>query len=517
MNYKDKRANLIGIILLIVSLIFIMSILGLIKSRDIWYDEVFSAVLSGKSVKELIALTAADVHPPFYYIYLKAFRSFGTSAFPAMEVEPILKCASIIPWLGLAILALTTIRTNYGLLEAGAFLFLTTLMPQVSAFYVEIRMYSLALFLVTAAYVSCMKIIELLNGNRSEFRECIGPYTGLFLFGLCAAYTQYFSCLAVVGIYLILLIALIVYRRNVGRVHIIMTTASVMASVILYLPWLPSLKRQLSGVSSSYWIQPMSVKSLPGIIKYLYLPSSGYGSLNYVAAGAGIIATLVIIVAFLVTKPHKNDILVVCGMLIVPGMIFIVGLLFSVLGHPIFTYRYIVPAVGVIYLSISFMLGKAISKKGIYWAALILPFALIAYLNQGALRFEEDTKNSNMQESEAVLQSIDEGSLVITNFDQTATLMDYYMPYTDVYLYEGEVDSVVQTMFGNGSQYVSEKDTPDLIRDYLDAGKKAYFLGSFNSRDDIVAYLESENVEVGEPVDILIERYWINVYPLKVE
>ena len=41
-------------------------------SYDLWVDEAFSIRMLEHSYGEMIALTAKDVHPPLYYIILKA-------------------------------------------------------------------------------------------------------------------------------------------------------------------------------------------------------------------------------------------------------------------------------------------------------------------------------------------------------------------------------------------------------------------------------------------------------------
>lgn len=513
MKIKNNLLNLIGIILTLFSFLFILSLAVLSIRNDIWYDEVFSLVFANASFREMISLTASDVHPPFYYIYLKLIMDIGKLIVPTVASEVVAKAASIIPWLGLGAIALTFVRQRYGLLVGGLFLFLVSLMPNVGGFFIEIRMYSLALFLVVGAFVSCILILEAVANGSGNYKK---SFVSLFIFGILAAYTQYFTCIAIIGVYLVLFIGLMVYHKKLERNYITMTILSVLASVLLYIPWLPFLLKQLKGVSQSYWIQPMNLRSIPGIIKYLYLPSSGYGIWNYIAAILAILATAMIVVMFILSKPEWYKIIIAVAALIVPGLIVIVGYIASMLGHPIFTYRYIIPAAGVVYMALAYMLGCVVKKDKLWALVLIIPFLLVGYLNQGALRYEEGVKSEMMPEANRLLSAIGEDDVVITNFDQTATLMDYYLPDADVYFYEGEVDPVVRTMFGINEQHLSEADAPNLVDEAIKEGHRVYFLGSFNSREEIVASLSENGVLVGTPEDILIERYWINVYQLEL-
>ena len=51
---------------------------------SLWYDETVSVHLAGKSVPELVAHTAGDIHPPGYYLLLHAWtRLAGNSEFSA--------------------------------------------------------------------------------------------------------------------------------------------------------------------------------------------------------------------------------------------------------------------------------------------------------------------------------------------------------------------------------------------------------------------------------------------------
>lgn len=49
----------------------IIGYLLLIGGKDIWYDEAYTFGLIRHSYREICFITAADVHPPLYYILLK--------------------------------------------------------------------------------------------------------------------------------------------------------------------------------------------------------------------------------------------------------------------------------------------------------------------------------------------------------------------------------------------------------------------------------------------------------------
>ena len=71
---KLKYMEWIGILLLGITMILAAVSIRFCFSSDIWYDELFTMGLTGHSFQDMIGYTARDVHPPFYYIYVKVIR-----------------------------------------------------------------------------------------------------------------------------------------------------------------------------------------------------------------------------------------------------------------------------------------------------------------------------------------------------------------------------------------------------------------------------------------------------------
>ena len=69
--------DILGFFLLLISLFLLGKMIRFCLSPDIWYDEVFSTKMISGSFKEITRFTARDVHPPFYYWYLKVFVQAG--------------------------------------------------------------------------------------------------------------------------------------------------------------------------------------------------------------------------------------------------------------------------------------------------------------------------------------------------------------------------------------------------------------------------------------------------------
>ncbi len=154
-----KLKNGCGVLFLFLGILSFFVCLFQAFGQDIWFDEVFSVNFIQHSYKEIAALTGKDVHPPLYYWYLKLFHDIGKVLVPAASSIVLCKLASMLPFVGIFVYTLTAIRKNFGLHVAGLFWFLIMTMPQISNYTVEIRMYSLALFFITAAFVHSYELV----------------------------------------------------------------------------------------------------------------------------------------------------------------------------------------------------------------------------------------------------------------------------------------------------------------------------------------------------------------------
>lgn len=116
--------------------------------QSVWFDEGYSISLAQQSYGELLALTAVDAHPPFYYLLLKIWGElFGFHEFALRSLSAVCMAGAI-----MVMMALT--RRLFGMramvLAIPAFL----LAPFLLRYGYEIRMYALAtLISVLATYV----------------------------------------------------------------------------------------------------------------------------------------------------------------------------------------------------------------------------------------------------------------------------------------------------------------------------------------------------------------------------
>lgn len=513
-------------------------------SIDIWYDELFSMEFSARPVGELVSLTARDVHPPLYYMILRFFTLLIKGAGLVGEgngqltLETVAKLVSVLPFFILMIYSATTIRKNFGTVAAGLFSFAIITMPQLPEYTTEIRMYSWAILFVTAALVHAFLLIR----DVWEKRDCgFDVFNGaaLWLYSAAAAYTHYYAAFAVGVIIGLLVCGMIIYfirgmRGSSGRGHMnfkpVATSVIVMNLVIVsYIPWASVVLSQVGQVKESYWIQPVGLRSLGSCVKYLfkgYFFESAVGTVLAVAVFA--VVSFLLVRAFLraVRKKEESPVLSLYAFLVLP-MVVGAGLLASVLIRPVFVNRYMLPSYGCFWLAISIMAGREVrdffekrEKKNVFGlalgAALMSLVVVIGAVDFRAFIGNEEYRIVNMKNTLSLFEDISSDTIIISNFNQVQALLSYYLNRDeegfDVYLYQEEPEPLInETVPG-----LKTIDDPVDIANYLGNGKEVLFLGSFNSREDILDEWKTDMGISGENEgSYLMERYWFDVFRLR--
>ena len=633
---EEKWKNGCGILFLILGILSFFVCLFQAFGQDIWFDEVFSVNFIQHSYKEIAALTGKDVHPPLYYWYLKLFHDIGKVLVPAASSIVLCKLASMLPFVGIFVYTLTAIRKNFGLHTAGLFWFLIMTMPQISNYTVEIRMYSLALFFITAAFVHSYELVcafpaqEISEAERTaepgtaagteetaepgaaagteeaaepgvaagteetaepgvaagteETAEpeaagsevtsravlTSGSVTGenglikgwkrnkhwllFWVYGILTAYTQYYACVAVIAIYIALFVFFVVkahkgktektsckkthiYKEQLKEQEAILTKAPVKGwkaehtteqeteriagkcigkvllcaglSVLAYLPWLPFFFSQVQTVSSSYWIQPLTWKSIFGCMKYIFLPVSYAVKKNYVLACVMILLFgAAFLYSFLMKRKDARGRFFLLTGLWIAVFTTLIGFVCSILNRPIFVYRYLIPCLGAMWLVAAVVLWDFIEKN---WGILLfVPFLLSGYSNMQGFYGEENKKIAEMKATQSFLADFPKDAVVLCNFNHVQAVTACYLKDSnEIWLYGSNPEDLIAELL---PQCRGLEDTTELSQ--LVKERNVYFFGSFNSREELLKEWETEGIAYTEEGTYLLERYYFNVYHL---
>lgn len=586
-----KLKNGCGVLFLFLGILSFFVCLLQAFGQDIWFDEVFSVNFIQHSYKEIAALTGKDVHPPLYYWYLKLFHDIGKVLVPAASSIVLCKLASMLPFAGIFVYTLTAIRKNFGLHVAGLFWFLIMTMPQISNYTVEIRMYSLALFFITAAFVHSYELVcafpaqgvseaertaepgaaagteetaepgaagsEVISGAVLASGSVTGE-NGLikgwkknkhwllfWVYGILTAYTQYYACVAVIAIYIAVFIfyAVMAHKNKTGKsvcekvqinqeqVENRKTIQNEVAikeqnricarngigkvllcaglSVLAYLPWLPFFFSQVRTVSSSYWIQPLTWKSIFGCMKYIFLPVSYAVKKNYVLACVMILFFgAAFLYSFLMKKKDARGRFFLLTGLWIAVFTTLIGFVCSILNRPIFVYRYLIPCLGAMWLVAAVVLWDFVEKN---WGILLfVPFLLSGYSNMQGFYGEENKKIVEMKATQSFLADFPKDAVVLCNFNHVQAVTACYLKDSnEIWLYGSNPEDLIAELL---PQCRGLEDTTELLQ--LVKERDVYFFGSFNSREELLKEWETEGIAYTEEGTYLLERYYFNVYHL---
>lgn len=161
-----------------------------IFDNSFWGDEGFSIGLAQMNVFEMLQVTAADNHPPLYYLFTQLlYHLLGNHGY-------VYHLSALIPYGLILILACTVIFRQFGLIPAVVVSTFASLTDTAIMFNVEARMYSLGAFFVLAAYLALHNILH--SGKTSD-------WVIFSVASLCAAYTHYYALISVAFFYLALL------------------------------------------------------------------------------------------------------------------------------------------------------------------------------------------------------------------------------------------------------------------------------------------------------------------------
>ena len=392
-------------------IIAVTMLLNIIRIFDItfWGDECFSILLAQTSMKEIIQVTAQDVHPPLYYMILRIFYLlFGDERF-------IYHLVSVLPILLMIVFGMTKIKREFGRHVSIIFILLSTFLECTFKYNVEVRMYTWAAFFVLLCYWYAYELI----------RKSGIQHWGMFIIsGLSAAYTHYYALIAVALIYLGVFIYLIMKDKKYIK-HIAICSG---ITIIGYLPWFGVLLKSFQRSKESWW--SAEIPNLKAVIEFLV----GKGIVARVFIGFCIIIIIWSVYQYVVKKNGDiNWYWTAIGLLVFIGLT-LIGLGVSYLLRPLFIERYLFVGVGCLNLSFSILVCEFLKNtKGILCFIILILLIGVpkwykiyqedSYMNEGTvetLNYEKE----NFSKDDV---------LVSSNWLYTWRVFAYYFPEYEYY------------------------------------------------------------------------------------
>ncbi|MCR5595448.1 MAG: glycosyltransferase family 39 protein [Lachnospiraceae bacterium] len=514
----NRISDAVGLICFIIGAGVLFRTACFVLSEDIWFDELFTAQLASKPFGQMIELDSADVHPPLYYlivrlVYIILHPLTGMSSVVASKI------ASIIPYVFTFAYLLTYVRKRFGLLAGGIAFLLMETMPHMSEYMVEARMYSWSAFVLLAMFIHAMEFLD-----EGRYRHMIF----MLIYGIAGMYLHYY---ALIGAGIIAVgTTVISFVRGAGRKVRISLCVCMAIALIAYIPWIGAMSGQVGQVSASYWIQPVSVRTIAGSAKYIFMPQFENSILSYACAVVMILAYVFTVGRFIFIHARKKQFFectYVAGSVMILILLVLAGIVASVIIRPVFVYRYMFPAMFIFWLgaavSLAYNVTSDISRygvRGVLWIAVIAVYIISCVRCFNLFRWEEARKNQGMKDFGTVIEEVQNeypDTMVVCNFNQVQAIMWNYLD-NDSILW-GYTDETLIGDICDRSPMVMTEDI-DELKSTVEAGGQDSFLffGSGNAREEILDYWESNGMFTKMLQDsCFLERYYINIYEVRFE
>ena len=348
---------------------------------SLWGDEGFSAILSMKSLPEIIRIIITDTSPPLWNIFeWIVFNTLGTD-------EIYIRSLAFTFFLGAVFFTFKIGEYLWGRKKGLLAAALTFLNPFFFIYAFEGRMYSILALGVTASMYFFLRII---SEKKIKTLDKIGYVVAV----LWAMYSHHFAIFAVFlqGMWFI-------YEFFKGNRKAAITIFKLFIAIgIGYLPWMIPLYNQTRMVGGGFWLGTPTVADFIGILgKYL---------------GAGIphslqlIAPWPVVVVFVLRrwskKFLKNDLFFVSWFLVPIALTWVVSQVFQ----SIFFDRYLLYTIPAAMLILASQRRKMLST-------ITLAVVLFLFVNIDFHYFTHPTKRPFRELAEYVTETRTEGDFLI--------------------------------------------------------------------------------------------------------
>lgn len=199
-------------------------------AESLWYDETVSAYLADLPVKEMLAHTALDIHPPGYYLLLHLWTAL------AGNTEYALAFLS----LAFGVAAIAVVYRITKRLAGRSAAAVAAVLAATSAYSVwysqEVRMYTVAALLMLGLFAASLRLME--DNQPTGYR-----WIAWSVLAAASLYTVYYSLFLIPLLSLGWLVRALretEYRKS----RLTLWLAAHGLLLLLYLPWLPTALRQ---------------------------------------------------------------------------------------------------------------------------------------------------------------------------------------------------------------------------------------------------------------------------------
>lgn len=471
---KPRTGIILHIAIWIVGSVFFLA--GAFHT-NIWFDESYTVGLMNHNLWEIIVISAADVHPPFYYILLKLYSMIFGKTIVSLRIFSVL-CASIFAGLGF-----THIRKDFGKTVGFWFTVLIFLFAATFRYANEIRMYTLAALLVA------LMLIYAYRYYKSGFSDK-KPRVLFLIFSILSAYTHHYGLIAAAAVNF-----LFFWRKTQERKSWWKNAA---IQLVAYGWGIYCLISQFVHVAGGFWIEMSYPEIIYETVSFFFLGIMKaddlilLGDLEayiYYALTFMFWATIITIFVRLYKKKRKAfasvmPVLLTLGVII--GLIFAVSLI-----SPLYYARYLIVISSLLFFFLAFTFDKIPNqflKFGILLFMIVILVVRTVPLMENRYSAENDVLDQFIEEN------VRQGDVIVSANIGLVAIVAVKYPEIKSYFYNWDNWNVEDAYAAYEPQMETIRDLSKLldkgVRIWLidDDGTCAEYFTENSYRDTITKY-----------------------------
>lgn len=428
LEYKDtieKRFLYFYILWVIITVI-----LAYIQLYASWffilYDEYYTRTTILQSYTQIITSTAGDVHPPWYYFFLKTLSFIFWNDIIVLKILNIFLIFPIFYFLYKLYTEIFQKNFHHILL---LIVYFSSLNIYFLVFSSIIRMYLLGIlvFLISSYYF----VLFLKNTHQRKIQK-----TYIFLYIIFATFSLYIHnyFLFITASHFFYGVLYLYKTKNLKR-NIMKILMIFWMIWLLYSPWLGILIQQSQNVTQSYWIENIQLSDIAQFILNIHFYTINDVFWKNIFDNI-VLLTIPIIALFLYTiirfySIHKNNILALY-ILFISIFTTIIVIMYSLLKTPIFSERYFL-FLFFFYITFCFSLSKK------FVIVLFFIWAITCYYQIGINYLDPYWDYKNMDKKILHIIQNEKPEIIINKSIMTAVVIKY--------LQEKQNIKVINTMY----------------------------------------------------------------------
>ena len=451
MNFDilEDYTKYIGMILSMISIIMLVYLfLNPAMGYFIHIDEQFTLTLFSIPFNDAWKMIVNDVHPPLYYLILFGFGRLFQMLNVTIDPLYLSKLVSLVPAVLLIIISCTKIRREYGWLACGVFLFGITTMANAGVIYITSRMYSWSVLFMIIAFICYGEVLK-----SSTAKSWI-----LFTLSvILCAYTHYILLFPLFIMYVTYFIYIKLNDKLDKKTEYKKTIASIVASIILYIPWIPSFINQIATINRTYvHTAKLSGDAVFNYLTCFVLPDSkqllDFAFWKFLVVLLAVILLLMFIMEIRNYKDYEAF-HIFSGANVYLFTIILASFFVTFIYKGI-TVRYFVAVMAVLWLAIAILLSRVKNYK-LLFVALILIIGLGAhgivstvndmnYHNQLALEQQSVTGQINNPDNVVIYNGTYSTYHLLLNNTKEYSLKEEAKVINPTYTYEEDLDLIME-------------------------------------------------------------------------